>query len=127
MKYAELDLKRKTLVQLIIAVGIAVVLHFGILLLSKFNMPSWLNPFNEIVGDVFGTGTEVSVPIASLSVWIFAFSIAWFIFRDNPYLNSLLMFSVIPLAIIIFVEFGYYLFFWDFIHLLPFLRLCLST
>lgn len=114
-------LKRKSIIQLITIVGIALLLHFGIILLLQFDSAGWLQPFNEIVGDVFGTGTEVIMPIASLSVWFFAISIAWFIHRDNPYINNLLIFSLIPLAIMVVVEFACYFLFWDYIHLLPFI------
>ncbi|MHA1426876.1 MAG: hypothetical protein ACTSQI_12890 [Candidatus Helarchaeota archaeon] len=113
MKLKELNTRQTTILQISIAVAIAILLQFVIPL-------SW-QPFYTNVGDVFGNGTEVPIPIFSLNTWFFAVAIAWFIFRENPYLNSFMMYSIIPLAIIVGVEFSLYLLFWDYLHLLPFI------
>ncbi|HUY00802.1 MAG TPA: hypothetical protein VMV49_14670 [Candidatus Deferrimicrobium sp.] len=113
MSLKEMDLRKFTLIQLGIAVIIALIVQFLVPL-------SW-QPFNAVVGNVFGVKNGTGVLIASLDIWFFAFSVIWFIFRENPYLNSLLMYSLIPLGVIIGLEFAFYYLFWDYIHLLPFI------
>ena len=108
---SELEEKSKGLIQIGIAVGIA--------LLLQFVLPVTWQPFYSTVGDVFGA--ETGLGIAGLSIWFFALSISWFLYGDNPYLNSLFMYSLIPLGAILVFEFSFYFLFWDYIHLLPFL------
>ncbi|MHA1649780.1 MAG: hypothetical protein ACTSYB_06280 [Candidatus Helarchaeota archaeon] len=111
MERNKIDGKYRFLIQVIIVIGVTLIVQFLI--------PwSWL-PFNAIVGDVFGSGMVTSLPIASMSTWIFAFSIAWFIFRDNSYINSFLVCAVFPLSVIVGIEFSFYRLVWDYIHVLP--------
>ncbi len=111
MKLDELNLQQKTLLQIVIAGIVAILLQFG--------MPLSWQPFYTTVGDVFGNGMGAPTPIFSLSSWIFGMSIAWCVFQENPYVNSMMMYSIIPLGIIVGIEFGVYLLFWDYLHLLP--------
>ncbi len=113
MKLNELDTRQKIFLQLGVALIVALMLQFII--------PQSWQPFNAIVGNVFGTVGGAYFPIVTLNTWFFGLAIAWFSYRENRYLNSLLMYSLIPLAIILFVEFFFYHLFWDFIHLLPFI------
>ncbi len=108
---SELDPKSKYIIQIVIAIGIT--------LLFQFVLPSTWQPFYNIVGDVFGS--EAGSGIAELSLWFFALSVSWLIYRDNPYLNSLFMYSLIPLGAILVFELAFYFLFWDFVHILPFL------
>lgn len=108
-----MSMKYKILLQILIAIGIAVTLQFVIPL-------SW-QPFYTIVGPVFGTNTGVGWIIFWLDTWFFSFAIAWLIYRENPYLNNFMMYSLIPLVIILAVEFIFYQLFWDYIHILPFI------
>jgi hypothetical protein len=113
LPFKEFNLKTTTLIQLGIAGIIAVIIQFG--------LPNSWQPFNAIVGNVFGVKSGAGVSLVSLDTWFFAFSIVWFVFRDNPYLNSLMMYSLVPLGVILGLEFALYYLFWDYIHLLPFI------
>jgi len=110
VKFTELNGKQKTFVQMVIAVAIAV--------LWSFVLPLQWQPFQAVIGDVFGA--ESSVALAALSSWFFGFAIAWFIFRDNAIINNLMMYSLLPLGVILGLEVAFYLLFWDYVHLLPF-------
>ncbi len=63
--------------------------------------------------------SKMNVVIASVSQWYFSFSIAWLIYRDNPYINNFLIYSFGSVFMISFAGIFYYHLFWDFIHLFP--------
>ena len=113
MNLDNLTVKLKSLIQIAIALGVALILQFVIPL-------SW-QPFYTIVGPVFGTGAGTGLIVFWLDTWFFGFAIAWLIYKENPYLNSFMMYSLVPLGIIIAVEFIFYQLFWDYIHILPFI------
>ncbi|MDD1776871.1 MAG: glycoside hydrolase [Candidatus Helarchaeota archaeon] len=110
MKFAELNIKQKTFIQMVIAGVIAV--------LWSFVLPLQWQPLQAVIGDVFGA--ESGVALGALSSWFFGFAIAWFIFRDNAIINNLMMYSLLPLGVILGLEVAFYLLFWDYVHLLPF-------
>jgi len=74
LRFAELNLKREMLIQIVITILIVV--------LWSFVLPASWQPFYGLIGDVFGA--ESGVAIAALSPWFFGFSIAWF----PPYRSS---------------------------------------
>lgn len=111
MNFTALESKTKLVIQIAIAIGIVLLLELVI--------PHTWQPFRLMIGDAFGG--EFDIVLTELSSWFFGFSVAWFIFQDNPYLNSFMIYSIIPLGVVIGIEFSVYLLFWDYIHLLPFI------
>ncbi len=111
LDFNELGIKEKTLIQVVIALVIA--------LLFQFLIPVDWQPFNTAIGNDLGVLNGFGSPITSLSTWFFALSIAWVIYRKNSYINSLMMYSLIPLIVIVGVEFIFYSLFWDYIHIVP--------
>ncbi|MBD3228440.1 MAG: hypothetical protein GF329_09650 [Candidatus Lokiarchaeota archaeon] len=112
MKFSELNFKRKTLIQIIIATIIS--------LLFQFVIPPIFRPFTNYMGVDFEGGIfGINNAIFTISIWTFSVSVSWFIFMDNPYINNLIVISLIPFAIIVAMEFTVIFLFWDYIHLLP--------
>ena len=112
MKWNELDLKSKTIIQIIIATTISI--------LFQFIIPSSFRPLTNYMGidfegGIFGTNNA----IFTLSIWLFSFSISWFIYMDNPYINSFITIALIPFSMIVAVEFSFIFLYWDYIHLVP--------
>jgi len=113
MSLKSLNLKQKTLIQVLIALCIVLLLQFVI--------PLAYQPFNLIVGPIFGNSTGSVIVVADLGAWFFALAVAWVFYRENSYLNSLMVYSMIPLTVIVLEEFFLYGLFWDYIHLIPFM------
>ena len=57
--------------------------------------------------------------IFTISQWYFSFSIVWFFYRKNPFLNNFLIYSIVPLGIIVVYEFSVLFLYYDYIHILP--------
>lgn len=111
MRLDHLTEKQKLILQLGVATVIALILQFIV-------PRAWL-PFQQTVGEVFSA--EGGLLIAELSTWFFSLSIAWFINQNNKYLNSVMIYALLPLGVILALEFSFYFLFWDYLHLLPFI------
>jgi len=113
-KLNELSLRTITLIQITIATIISIIFQF-------------LIPFSWQPLDTFLYGVRqhvdpgVNLVIFTISQWYFSFSIVWFIYRDNPYINNFLIYSIVPLGIITIYEFFFLFFYYDYIHVTPFI------
>ena len=108
----KLSLKSITTIQVAIATIIS--------LLFQFLIPYWWQPLDTFQHGVKQHGDEgVNVVIFTISQWYFSLSIAWLIYHDNPYVNNFLIYSIVPLGIIVAYEFFFIFLFWDYIHLIP--------
>lgn len=114
-KLNELSLKSITIIQIIFATVISLIFQF-------------LIPLNWQPLDVYTLGPDVqhgtpgaNIVIFAVSQWYFSVSIAWFLRRDNKYINNFLAYAIIPLSTIIVSEFFILYIYYDYIHLIPFL------
>lgn len=109
---SKLDLKTITIIQIIVATSISLIFQF-------------LIPFSWQPLDTFLYGTRkhgdpgTNIIIFTISQWYFSLSIAWLIFRENPYVNNFLIYSIVPLGIIAFYEFFFLYLYYDYIHITP--------
>ena len=113
---SDLSLRNITIIQVIIATIIS--------LLYQFVFPLSWNPIEVALhGDDVNHGDPgTAVLISTISQWYFSLSIAWFIYRDNPYVNNFLIYtSLITAGVIIYLGFFLYYVYWDYIHILPFI------
>ena len=104
----ELD-RKKFLIQILIAVGISIFFQLII--------DPWIyDPYiRNVMGGLEG---EDAIVITSLSMWFFSFSIAYFYYPKNEIITNYLICALLPLALIVGVEFAR-LFFIDFLHIPP--------
>ena len=85
----------------------------------------FLIPFSWQSLDTFLYGVRqhgdpgTNLVIFTLSQWYFSLSLAWLFYRDNPYINNFLIYSIIPLGIIVIYEFFFLFFYYDYIHITP--------
>ena len=114
-KLNEYSLRTITLIQIAIAIITSLIFQFII-------------PLNWQPLDVYTLGPNVkhgdpgaNVVLFALSQWFFSLSVAWFVYRDNKYLNNFLVYALVPTTTIIFAEFFELFLYYDYIHLLPFL------
>ncbi|MFX1411287.1 MAG: hypothetical protein ACFFA6_13135 [Promethearchaeota archaeon] len=113
-KLNDLSLRSITIIQVAIASIIS--------LLFQFLIPYWWQPLDTFQHGVKQHGDEgVNIVIFTISQWYFSLSIAWLIYRNNPYLNNFLIYSLVPLGIIVAYEFFFLFLFYDYIHLIPLL------
>jgi len=112
MKISKLDLRTITIIQLAIATLIS--------LLFQFIIPLAWQPLDRFMyGPDIKHGDEgMNVILFTTTQWFFSFSIAWLIYRDNPFINNYVIYSLIPLGSIMIFEFSV-LFFYDYIHIIP--------
>ncbi len=112
-KFSELDIKIITVIQVAIATIIS--------LLFQFIFPYTWQPLDvRMYGpDVKHGDPNLNVVLANFSQWFFSFSIAWLIYRDNPYINNFLIYSFGTLSMIFLADIFYYHLLWDFIHFTP--------
>lgn len=109
------NIERITIIQIALATIIS--------LLFQFVIPfSWqpLHLYNNGINAQHGD-PGLNIVIFTISQWYFSLSIAWFIYRDNKYLNNFLAYSIIPLSTILIPEFFIYRLYYDYIHILPFI------
>lgn len=113
MKLSQLPLTYKTLIQLVLAAVIA--------LLFQFVFPLRWQPLDVYLKgpDIHHGDEGTNFVIATLSLWYFALSLTWFLFRKNPIINNYLVYAIVPLSMIVFAEFFIYQLFYDYVHLLP--------
>ncbi|TFG07422.1 MAG: hypothetical protein EU539_04935 [Promethearchaeota archaeon] len=111
-RISEYDLKTITILQIIIATGIS--------LLFQFVFPLNWQPFDRALHgpNVQHGDPGTSVVISTLSQWFFSFAVSWLIYRDNPYINNFLIYSLFPLMMVLFMDIAIFLW-WDYIHFLP--------
>ena len=112
LKFNDLSLRSITLIQVAIASIIS--------LLFQFLIPYWWQPLDTFQYGVKQHGDEgVNIVIFTISQWYFSLSIAWLIYRNNLYVNNFLIYSIVPLGMIVVYEFFFIFLFWDYIHLIP--------
>ena len=111
-KLNDLSLTKITLIQITIATIISIIFQF----LIPF---SW-QPLDTFLYGVRQHGDPgTNLVIFTLSQWYFSLSLAWLIYRDNPYINNFLIYSIVPLGIIVIYEFFFLFFYYDYIHITP--------
>jgi hypothetical protein len=109
-----INLKPIILIQFAIAIIVS--------LLFQFLIPYWWQPLDTFQYGIKQHGDAgVNIVIFTVSQWYFSFSIAWFINRENKYIDNFLIYSIVPLGIIVVYEFIILHLFFDYIHLLPLL------
>ena len=117
MRFTDLSLKTITFIQVAIAVIISILCSF-VIPLEWRPLAAKLEEKGLLTFESGGLGPN-NYTFFTLSQWFFSFSIAWFIKRDNPYINNYIIFSLVPLIYIIFHELIIYGLFYDYIHILP--------
>ncbi len=111
-KISNLNLRTITVIQLIIAAIISLIFQF----LLPF---SW-QPLDTFLYGPKQHGTPgANVIIFTISQWYFSFSIAWLFYRKNPYINNFLIYSIIPVGMIVIYEFFILYIYYDYIHITP--------
>ncbi len=112
----ECSLKTITIIQTAIATSIS--------LLFQFVIPMNWNPLDVAMfgPDIKHGDSDRNIAIATFTQWYFSFSIAWLIYRDNPYVNNFLIYSsFVTSGAIIFLSIVLYQLFWDYVHITPFI------
>lgn len=115
-KIKDYSLKTITIIQTAIATFIS--------LLFQFVFPLNWNPLDVAMfgPDIKHGDPDRNLAIATFSQWYFSFSIAWLIYRDNPYVNNFLIYSsFITAGSIIILEIYMFQLFWDYIHITAFI------
>jgi len=113
-KLNELNLITITLIQITLATTIS--------LLFQFLIPfSWQPLDTFLYGDRSHGDPGANIVIFTISQWYFSLSLAWLLFRDNPYINNFLIYSIVPLGIIFVYEFFFLFLYYDYIHVIPFI------
>jgi hypothetical protein len=101
-----------------IQLGIASVIS----LIFQFAIPfSWQSLDTFLHGIKNHGDPGANIIIFTLSQWYFSFSIAWLFYRKNPYLNNFLIYSIVPLSMIVIYEFTALFLYYDYIHITPLL------
>ena len=108
----KLDLKTITIFQISIAAIISLIFQF----LIPF---SWQPLDNFLYGIKQHGDPGTNLVIFTISQWYFSLSVAWLIFRDNLYINNFLIYSIVPLGIMVFYEFIFLNLYYDYIHITP--------
>ncbi len=112
IKISEYSIRTITIIQIFIATVIS--------LLFQFVFPLNWQPFDRAFhGPKIQHGDPgTSIVISTLSQWFFSFAIAWLIYRDNPYINNFLIYSLVSLINVLVMDI-FLLLFWDYIHFIP--------
>jgi len=99
-----------------IQLGIAIIIS----LFFQFLIPFSWQPLDTFLHGVKYHGDPgVNIIIFTISQWYFSLSIAWLFYRKNPYLNNFLIYSIVPLGIIVVYEFTILFLYHDYIHIIP--------
>ena len=110
--FSNLNLHTITIIQFAIAILISLTFQF-------------LIPFSWQPLDTFLYGTKLhgdpnaNIIIFTISQWYFSLSIAWLFYRKNPYVNNFIIYSIVPLSIIVVYEFFVLYLYYDYIHITP--------
>ena len=109
MKVSELSLRTITFIQILIATAVSLLFQFVIPVeWQPLTTALPANPEGENI--IFFTASQ----------WFFSLSIAWLFYRDNKYLNNLLMHSFIPISLMLVQEFFFIGLYHDWYHFFPF-------
>ncbi|UCC21065.1 MAG: hypothetical protein JSV62_07250 [Promethearchaeota archaeon] len=101
-----------TLLQISIAIFIS--------LLFQFIIPFSWQPLDTFLYGIKQHGDPgTNITIFTISQWYFSISLTWFICRDNPYINNFLIYSIVPLGIIVVYELFFLYLYYDYIHIFP--------
>ncbi len=112
-KLSELSLRTITLIQISIASIISVIFQIVI--------PFSWQPLDKFLYGAKNHGDPgTNLVIFTISQWYFSFSLVWFLYRENPYINNFLIYSIVPLGVIFFYEFFFIYLYYDYIHVIPF-------
>ncbi len=112
IKFLNYNLRTITVIQLVIAIAISFFFQF-------------LIPFSWQPLDTFQYGAKqhgdsgANIIIFTISQWYFSLSIAWLFYRKNPYINNFLIYSIVPLGMIVIYEFVVLFLYYDYIHITP--------
>ncbi|MHA1292102.1 MAG: hypothetical protein ACTSQJ_05480 [Promethearchaeota archaeon] len=112
-KISNLSLESITIIQLTIAAIISLLFQF-VFPLSWQPLDAYRYGPNIQHGD---PGTNLV--IFTITIWWFSLSLAWFFYQDNPYINNFLIYSIIPLSMIVIYEVFFVGLYYDYIHILP--------
>lgn len=109
---SNLTLRTKSFIQITVATIISLIFQFLI--------PYYWQPLDTFLYGAKQHGDlGANIVIFTISQWYFSLSIAWLISRDNPYINNFLIYSIVPLGIIVIYEFFALFLFYDYIHITP--------
>ena len=109
---SNLNLITISYIQLAVAIVISLIFQF-------------LIPFSWQPLDTFQYGVKqhgdpgANIIIFTISQWYFSLSIAWFFYRENSYINNFLIYSIVPLGMIVAYEFSALFLYYDYIHITP--------
>ena len=109
---SNLNLITISYIQLAVAIVISLIFQF-------------LIPFSWQPLDTFQYGVKqhgdpgANIIIFTISQWYFSLSIAWLFYRENPYINNFLIYSIVPLGMIVVYEFSVLFLYYDYIHITP--------
>ena len=112
IKLLNLNLRTLTVIQLTIATAISLFFQF-------------LIPFSWQPLDKFQYGAKqhgdpgTNLILFTISQWYFSLSIAWLFYRKNRYINNFLIYSIVPLGMIVVYEFVVLFLYYDYIHITP--------
>lgn len=111
-KFFKLKLYEITIIQIIIAIVISLTFQFII--------PFSWQPLDTFLYGVKNHGDPgANIIIFTISQWYFSLSIAWLFYRENPYINNFLIYSIVPLGMIVVYEFSVLFLYYDYIHITP--------
>ena len=111
-KFFNLNLYIVTIIQFTLAIIISLTFQF-------------IFPYSWQPLDTFLYGSRnhgdpgANIIIFTISQWYFSFSIVWLLYRDNPFINNFLIYSIVPLGIIVVYEFTVLFLYFDYIHIAP--------
>ena len=115
-KLNHLFLKLNIKIITIIQISFATILSIIFQLLIPF---SW-QPLDRFLYGVKQHGDPgANIVFFTISQWYFSLSIAWLFYRNNPFINNFLIYSIIPLGMIVIYEFFILFLFYDYIHITP--------
>ncbi|MFX0028332.1 MAG: hypothetical protein ACFE8B_03925 [Candidatus Hermodarchaeota archaeon] len=112
MKFSHFSLHNVTYVQFTLAIMISLIFQF-------FFPLSWQPLDTFLYGSRNHGDPGTNIIIFTISQWYFSFSIAWLIYRENPIINNFLIYSIVPLGIIVVYEFSVLFLYYDYIHITP--------
>ncbi len=112
MKLTELNIKQISFIQICIATIVS--------LLFQFVFPLTFQPLDAYrYGSTIEHGDPgTNLVIFTITQWYFSFSVVWFFYRDNRYVNNFVAYSIVPLGFIAIYEFSIGIYY-DYIHLFP--------
>ena len=105
---------------IILITGIQLTIATLISLIFQFIIPFSWHPLDTFQYGARNHGDPgANIIIFTISQWYFSFSITWLFYRKNPYINNFLIYSIVPLGIIVVYEFTVLFLYYDYIHIAP--------